>query len=432
MNMEQQCVKLSVQPSRGLMDEKFCILLHNVQPAAQITLHALHQCEAGVNWESFGHYTADASGRVNVCEDVSLGGTYTGVEPMGLLWSLGPAPGSKPWPRWRKMEIQTPVQVQVSAFQGFLTNFVDDDLLARVQVERWYVAPGVHRIPVTEGGLTATLFLPPGPGPFPGVLDLWGGGGGLVECRSALLASHGFASLALDYVTPRVTMETGKYVTNQYFEVAFTLLQQHPKVLSSRMAMMGLSLGTSMTLKMATYSSIMKLSCVVCVSGSHVQPVDGSLAELYSYFEKNSGKTRINEENQMIWRDLLLPIPTERSHKVDVGQLQCPLLLIVGEDDQNWPSTESAHDMEEMMERAGNSHLLTVLSYPNAGHLIEIPYSPHTRASAFRTVNSKGKAVALWGGETASHAHAQEDSWTKMLSFLYQHLYAPERTTSNL
>lgn len=58
-----------------------------------------------------------------------------------------------------------------------------------------------------------------GPGPFPGILDLWGGGGKLVESRAALLASHGFASMALDYLTPKITLETGKMVGNDYFEV---------------------------------------------------------------------------------------------------------------------------------------------------------------------------------------------------------------------
>ena len=44
--------------------------------------------------------------------------------------------------------------------------------------------------------------------------------------------------------------------------------------------------------------------------------------------------------------------------------------------------------MREMMERAGNSHLLTVLSYKNAGHLIEPPFTPFTRASTFKTVTN--------------------------------------------
>ena len=30
-----------------------------------------------------------------VMEDASRGGTYTGTEPMGLLWSLRPIPGSR-------------------------------------------------------------------------------------------------------------------------------------------------------------------------------------------------------------------------------------------------------------------------------------------------------------------------------------------------
>lgn len=38
-----------------------------------------------------------------------------------------------------------------------------------------------------------------GPGPFPAMVDLWGMGGGLIEYRSALFASRGFASLSLAY-----------------------------------------------------------------------------------------------------------------------------------------------------------------------------------------------------------------------------------------
>lgn len=42
-------------------------------------------------------------------------------------------------------------------------------------------------------------WFPAGPGPFPALLDLWGMGGGLMEYRSALCASRGYASLSLAY-----------------------------------------------------------------------------------------------------------------------------------------------------------------------------------------------------------------------------------------
>lgn len=44
---------------------------------------------------------------------------------------------------------------------------------------------------------------------------MWGGGGGLVEYRAALLASHGFAAFALEYLFPKEV----KKVDDNYFEV---------------------------------------------------------------------------------------------------------------------------------------------------------------------------------------------------------------------
>lgn len=39
------------------------------------------------------------------------------------------------------------------------------------------------------------------------------------------------------------------------------------------------------------------------------------------------------------------------------------------------------HQIEKTLRAAGKSHLFTRLSYPGAGHLIEPPYSPMSRAS---------------------------------------------------
>lgn len=61
--------------------------------------------------------------------------------------------------------------------------------------------------------------VPPGPGPYPGILDMWGGGGGLIEYRSALLASRGYASLALEYLKPDELQSAE--LTISYFEVCF-------------------------------------------------------------------------------------------------------------------------------------------------------------------------------------------------------------------
>ncbi|XP_036376190.1 peroxisomal succinyl-coenzyme A thioesterase-like [Megalops cyprinoides] len=421
---------VSVQPTRGLVDEKFKVTVQNLLPGEEVTLHALIHSEDGDYWEAFAHYVSDAAGEVKVAEDASVGGSYQGTEPMGLLWSMKPVPGSRTGLRLRKKDVSTPMVVQISVYRGHISRgFKETSPLACAVAERWYTAPGVRRVDIEEKGVRGTLFLPPGPGPFPGVLDMWGGGGGLVEYRSALLASHGYVSMALEYMTPK-TMPSGKdsYVGHQYFETAFAVLRDHPQVCSDRVAMLGLSFGTSVALAMAVYSSLIEPSCLVCVSGSHVQPVKGSLSDVFAEINKNVHRTRYDEEKRVIWRDLLLPIPSDPTKKVDVGKIRCPLLLIVGEDDQNWPTSESAEDMKKMMKEGGNSHLLTTLSYPGAGHLIEPPYTPHFRSSNFMVAQTREKVVVLWGGETKAHSYAQEHSWQRTLAFLRQHLYKSDRS----
>lgn len=95
----------------------------------------------------------------------------------------------------------------------------------------------------------------------------------------------------------------------------------------------------------------------------------------------------MDENNCIIWRDTLLPIPEDSDLKVDVkdspfqnlgsrpacfklyfphsqnggldinqyfllfsqvGRITCPLLLVVGQDDTNWAAVESADDVSNV------------------------------------------------------------------------------------
>lgn len=121
------------------------------------------------------------------------------------------------------MDVLTPMVVHISVYSGHMTEgFSKQSPLATVVTERWYMAPGVCRIDIREHGIRGTLFLPPGPGPFPGVLDMWGGGGGLVEYRSCLLASQGFVSMALEYLSHDKN-RTSDIDFKTYFEVILIL-----------------------------------------------------------------------------------------------------------------------------------------------------------------------------------------------------------------
>ncbi|XP_008318306.1 bile acid-CoA:amino acid N-acyltransferase-like [Cynoglossus semilaevis] len=414
---------LTASPVRAILDEHTCIKGHFLPPHCPVTLHAHMYSEDGDLWEAFAHYNTKPDGTINLTRDHSVGGSYLGCEPMGLFWSLQPAPGGREGLRLRKKNVETPFVVNISLLDGHVSPSERQRAeLATVTTERWYMAPGVKRIEIRQNGIVGTLFLPPGPGPFPAMLDLWGMGGGLVEYRSALFASRGYASMALAYIGHKDLPgpSNSVNVTNSYFKSAYQLLQDHQQICADRIGIIGLSFGVYLSLRIATKLGV-NPSCLICING----PV-GSTVKL----RDEDGRTECNEIDTKYWtfdnegnvgfKEVSFPDNLHPESIVKLEKLTCPLLYIVGEDDLSASSMDNANLIQKTLKAAGKSHLFTRLSYPGAGHLIEPPYSPNSRTS-FWSVKPI-KLVTLWGGHLAPHAAAQEDAWRKMLAFMQNNL----------
>uniref|UniRef100_A0A8C4RKT7 Uncharacterized protein n=1 Tax=Erpetoichthys calabaricus TaxID=27687 RepID=A0A8C4RKT7_ERPCA len=253
------------RPTRALMDEPFQLEVACLPPHCPVTLRSTLCNEGNDLWEAFSHYVSDERGRVNVSKDESLGGSYVGCEPMGLLWSLRLAVGGRQPVRLRKKNIQTPFVVDISLFDGHITdNFNTQTALAVTTMERWYMAPGVRCIEVRENGVVGTLFIPPGPGPFPALLDVWGLGG-LMEHRAALLASRGYACLALAHINhPELQLGSGMGIS--YFQESWNLLQSVPQVSADRLGLLGSCFGAAIFILMA--SELPDISVSVSQSGT--------------------------------------------------------------------------------------------------------------------------------------------------------------------
>lgn len=76
---------ISVEPSSSLIDDKVRIVVSGLQARQAVTLEARILAENGEVFESHAHFIACKDGEVDVCSDASLGGSYTGVSPMGLF-----------------------------------------------------------------------------------------------------------------------------------------------------------------------------------------------------------------------------------------------------------------------------------------------------------------------------------------------------------
>lgn len=56
-----------------------------------------------------------------------------------------------------------PIDIHISVYEGHLNEgFQQKPPIAAVMAQRWYTAPGIQRFIVTENGLKAFLYLPPG------------------------------------------------------------------------------------------------------------------------------------------------------------------------------------------------------------------------------------------------------------------------------
>ncbi len=137
-----------------------------------------------------GRFLASDDGVVDPAQDESVGGTYVGIEPYGLWWSID---RQDPFD---ESDVLTPWSVVITASA--------DEWESTASLTRAKVDPTVRQVAVRTGRLRGIAFLPDRAGPLPSVVVLSGSGGGLgglggVQSSAALFASHGFAALALAY-----------------------------------------------------------------------------------------------------------------------------------------------------------------------------------------------------------------------------------------
>uniref|UniRef100_A0A8D0TY92 Acyl-coenzyme A thioesterase 2, mitochondrial n=1 Tax=Sus scrofa TaxID=9823 RepID=A0A8D0TY92_PIG len=257
---------VTLEPTgRCCWDEPVRIAVRGLAPEQPVTLRASLRDEKGALFRAHARYCADTDGQLDLARAPALGGSFVGLEPMGLFWALEP---EKPLLRLVKRDVQTPFAVELEVFDGHEPE--GGRLLGRAVHERDFLAPGVRREPVRAGRVRATLFLPPEPGPFPGIVDLFGAGGGLPEYRASLLAGKGFAVMALAYHNYEDLPKGIENVHLEYFEEAVNYLLSHPQVKGPGVGLLGISKGGELCLSMASFLKSITATVVINASVANI------------------------------------------------------------------------------------------------------------------------------------------------------------------
>lgn len=410
--------RIEVTSNSTFIDQPVKIRLWDFPARQLVTVQLLITNRSGQFSQSHAEILTDRHGNADLATQAPKSGTYRHADPAGLFWSISPASymGLGPW-------------------HFKLAASVNGRTVATAMLERYLVCPGVRQIQVRDHGLRGTLFLPAGKGPWPAVIVLGGSEGGLPYPPSAaFLAAKGYATLALAYFRYDDLPTSLQNIPLEYFQTAIHWLQARDDIRHNGIAVMGGSRGGELALLLgATFPDI---HAVVAVSASGV---------LWGGLGTNSGNGRSpawiyqgkalpsmgdfnltdNQKRELrllsrtnsdavpiTWCLFLLENKAAVAKAaIPVENINGPVLLISGDDDKLWPSTQMEDMVIKRLKQERHPFPDRHLAYPSVGHGIPIPNLPTT-----------GRFIVQFGGDPEDTAAAAADAWPRIVDFLNRNL----------
>ncbi|QUP53529.1 acyltransferase [Ralstonia syzygii] len=421
---------LSVAPTDDLIDVPRRIVVTGLVPGAQVGIVAQTRRGNGVPWHSRADFIADADGSVDLSRDAPVSGDYTGVDPMGLVWSQRPEDGKarEVFPRSATEPLTT-----------MLTATAQGESVHANCVQR-LAAPGVTHHDVRDDGLVGTLYLPnpyAHPGPRPAVLVLNGSGGGINEPRAALYASHGYAAFALAYFKAPGLSD---YISNtplEYFERGLAWLRRRVRPLHDFVAVSGQSRGGELALLLgATFPEAVSAvigyvpGAVVHSAQNAADPAIGREGPTWLYrgqplphlWEGNRTATwapfdagEPPHRHERAIRTALRDTQAVERARIRVERTRGPVLLLSATDDGSWPSSDYARMAAARLAEVRHPYPVVHHDFAGAGHAIVFPYVPTTQLVYAHPVSGR---ISTGGGEPHANARADRQSWAAVRRFL--------------
>jgi len=419
---------LTITPADALIDVPRQIRVEHVEPGQTVEITALTR-RNGVLWQAQAAFTAGEDGVVDLTRDAPLSGDYTGVAPMGLVWSQAPVDSPS------REHFNHPVT------DALVTNVVARVAGAQAQATftQRLALDGVTRHDVREEGLVGTLYLPAGskPGSHPAVMILNGSGGGINEPRAALYASRGYAAFALAYFKAPGLSD---YISNtplEYFQTGLRWLRKKVQPKHDFVAVSGQSRGGELVLLLgATFPK--EVSAVVAyVPGAVVhsgqnacdpkigregptwllggKPIphvwENNRTATWAPFDEGPSPHR---HEKAILTALQDPDAVARA-RIRVEDIEGPVMLLSATDDGSWPSSLYSKMVQDKLVDVKHPYPVEWLDYENGGHSILFPYVPTTQLVYAHPVSGK---ISTSGGNPKDNARADQESWEGVKKFL--------------
>ncbi len=424
---------LEADPLRALTDEPVRIRAGGLDPGQVAVLRATARDAADTLWESHSEFRADADGHIDPARQAPIAGTYAGVDPRGLFWSMRP------------LLVDGGPRFQTDGFTSMAIRIRlegSGQVLDTAELERIYPWAGdaLHRETVDVDGLVGTLWRPHGGENLPAVLLLGGSGGASQSMRSALLAARGYAVLDLLYFGRDPLPQELIEIPLEYFAAGLEWLRSHPATSGDPVGVFGSSKGAEAALLVGTLDP--NVGAVVAYLPSAVvwQGLSFRISSSKSSWSLDGEPlpfVPFSLTPSALWRTVKFlmgrPVsvfPTyERGLEneeavsraaIPVERIRGAVLLVSGTDDRVWPGAELGNRVVERLHDYDFPYPYRHLAFEGAGHGLGVPYFPRSRSRVSSWSGSEGRLIH--GGSAQPDERASALGWAATLDFFDEHL----------
>lgn len=420
--------QIIAEPPFAQWDQSVNIRLVGLPVSSPVTVRATMPINHNGVYRAQAAYLTDAMGTVDLSATAPISGSYNITDGQGLFWSMKWADDPDP-SRSQRFDPLAPVDILLEAYDGFSGD--DDAALSTAMLSRHALANGVQLQEHTFAHLRAKLFTPPGfadadPGSVPVVIVLGGSGGGFADIEAALLASRGFAALAVAYVP------VSGPISLDPFDDVIEFLVTHPTINPAQIGAIGTSLGATTALLLGSLHA--EITAVVAVAGSHIMWQYASNDPAFTYHGQAlpsatftlSPAARLQRYRgepvdyapayvEVLAREDSVTTAQIEAASIDIARINGPILFLTGDDDRLLPATIFA-DMA-LAELAAQNFFFPVChtSFAEAGHFSIVPNTPVTLTGG---ETAAGGYRVNYGGSVSGNAIAARQAWSQVLDFL--------------
>jgi len=423
---------LSIQPSEALIDEPVSIRLSGFEPNQEVTIKATtvgtafpDLIDTGIVRESEATFKTDANGEVDLEKQAPLTGSYTDADGMGLFWSMTENPARA----HAGSSDPAPTLLNAVQYHYKITAEVGGKEVAEATVIQDMGSASVVATDVSADGVLGQFYRPAGDGPFPAVIALVGGQGGLLRQSPKVLAAHGYAVLSLayfNYTSPvdKSSLPGGlNMIPMEYFGKAIQWLQSQPGVDPERIGVIGFSKGGMAALLAGTIYPQIKTVIAFSAptytwdgdaSGSSFsyqsKPVPfASSDSIYKYDSAFTTAVYNGKDPMADMPDEVASIkadPEISAAIIPVENIKGSVLLISGDRDSQLPGPVYGELAVDRLKAHNFAFPYRHIMNPGAGHLISFPYA------------QRADEIEQGGGSPQANAQAAAAIWPVVLEYL--------------